>query len=188
MNVATLHTIATRLVLAMAAAYLIMPTVQAAENRHTLVFCCVPENDLYKVAVSGGSEYPRFDRPIDAVRAAATGSGVLILADGYPQKTTPIDPALFDRAAKKKLRLYVEYPASLPNMDVGQVRRTRLERAVVASDVFGEALEKMRLLVIHDCHFVEMQAADPYLVLAKVAGYDTAAYGLKNTLAYPILF
>ena len=54
------------------------------------------------------------------------------------------------------------------------MRHADLERAVVASDFFGESLEKMRLLVIHDCHFVEMQATDPYLVLAKVAGYDTA--------------
>ncbi|MCP4855525.1 MAG: hypothetical protein GY903_13625 [Fuerstiella sp.] len=106
-----------------------------------------------------------------AIDNASAGAGVLILADGYPEETTAIDPALFDRAEKKKLRLYVEYPASLPNMEIAKPRRTRLERAVVASDAFGQALEKMRLLAIHDCHFVETTAADPYLVLARVAGY-----------------
>ena len=43
----------------------------------------------------------------------------------------------------------------------------------------------MRLLAIHDCHFVETQAKDPHLVLAKVAGYDTAVYGLEDTKAFP---
>jgi len=161
---------------------------QTAPADPRLVFCCNADNDLYRVMAASGVEYPRYETAEQAIDAAPSGSGVLTLADGYPQKTTPIDLALFDRAAKRKLRLYVEYPASLPNMEVGQARRTRLERAVVASDVFGEALPKMRLLAIHDCHFVQTQAAEPYLVLAKVAGYDTAAYGLGGTTPFPILF
>ena len=135
-----------------------------------------------------GAKYLRFDRPADAVDAASDGAGVLILADGYPDKTTAIDAAVFDAAHKHHLRLFVEYPASLPDMKLGKPRRTTLERAVVASDVFGDSLKKMRILVIHDCHFVEASAEDPYLVLAKVAGYDTAVYGLKGAEADPVLF
>jgi len=33
-----------------------------------------------------------------------------------------------------------------------------------------------RLLVIHDWHFVDVPAAAPYVVLTKVAGYDTAVF------------
>ncbi|MFV1968345.1 MAG: hypothetical protein ACC628_23210 [Pirellulaceae bacterium] len=160
----------------------------APSDEARLVLACTAKNDLCQVLAANGIACNRLDSPAEAVQAADSGGAVLILADGYPQKTTAIDRAVFDAAAKKKLRLYVEYPASLPEMDVGRARRTLLERAVVASNVFGEPLEKMRLLVIHDCHFVELQAADPYLVLAKVAGYDTAVFGLKGVTAYPILF
>ena len=44
---------------------------------------------------------------------------MLILADGYPEKTTAVEPGVFDEAARKKLRLYVEYPAALPDVQVG---------------------------------------------------------------------
>ncbi len=165
-----------------------MKAETAVDGRSNLAFCCAADNDLYRIMTASGAEYPRYESAEQAIAAAPAGSGVLILADGYPRKTTAIDRAVFDASAKKKLRLYVEYPASLPEMDVGPARRARLERAVVASDVFGEPLEKMRLLVIHDCHFVELQAADPYLVLAKVAGYDTAVFGLEGGAVHPILF
>ena len=42
--------------------------------------------------------------------------GVLILADGYPANRTPVDPAVLAEAARKKLRVYVEYPESLPDL------------------------------------------------------------------------
>ncbi|MHC4181235.1 MAG: hypothetical protein ACYSWU_27370, partial [Planctomycetota bacterium] len=157
-------------------------------GRADLVFCCAAENDLYRVMTGDGTRFPRYSSAKEAVDAAEEGAGLLVLADGYPDKTTTIEPVAFDSAAKKRLRLYVEYPASLPDMEVGKPRRSRLERAVVVSDVFGKSLPKMRLLVIHDCHFVQAQAADPYLVLAKVAGYDTAVFGLKGTPSDPILF
>ena len=73
-------------------------------------------------------------------------------------------------------------------MDVGKPRRTHLERAVVASDVFGKSLAKMRLLAIHDCQFVEVDAANAYLVAAKVAGFDSAVFGIKDVKTHPLLF
>jgi len=164
-------------------------TAQAPVDAHLkLVFCCAADNDLYQVMTSQRTRFPRYSSAKEAVDAAPEGAGVLILADGYPQKTTTVNAALFDQAAKKRLRLYVEYPTLLPDMKVGKPRHTQLERAVVVSDVFGGSLKQMRLLVIHDCHFVGVRAANPYLVLAKVAGYDTAVFGLKDTKPHPILF
>ena len=160
----------------------------AAETRTGLVFACVADNDLYRIITADGKNYPRFDAPSEAVEKAATGSGVLILADAYPRQTTPLSRALFDAAAAKHLRLYVEFPASLPEMKVGATRRTEWERAVVASAVFGPTLPKFRLLAIHDCHFVDADAPKAHLVAAKVAGFDTAVYGLDDVKAYPLLF
>jgi len=170
------------------AVFWVTSTVGADEERSNLVFSCAAGNDLYRVMTAAGTTFARYGSAREAIGAAPEGAGVLVLADGYPQKTTVIEPAAFDAAAKKKLRLYVEYPDSLPGVEVGKPRRAQLERAVVVSDTFGRSLQRMRLLVIHDCHFVELQAADLYLVLAKVAGYDTAVFGLKDTTAYPILF
>ena len=59
---------------------------------------------------------------------------------------------------------------------------------MVAADIFGKSLQPMQLLAVHDCHFVELEAPKPYLVAAKVAGFDTAVYGLADVKAWPILF
>jgi len=153
-----------------------------------LVFSCAEDNDLYRVLAAGHRAYARCGTAIEAVRAARPGAGVLILADGYPHKTTPLAPEVFDEAARKGLRLYVEYPAALGDLKVSAPRRTSLERVVVARDAFGPSLAKMRILALHDCHLVEAAATDPYLVAAKVAGFDTAVFGLADVKVHPILF
>ena len=61
----------------------------------------------------------RWIRPPKPCEPPPEGAGLLILADGYPEKTTAIEPDLFDAAARKKLRLYVEYPSALPGADGG---------------------------------------------------------------------
>ena len=153
-----------------------------------LIFCCAAENDLYRVMTAGGTSYRRFDSPAEAVDKAPAGAGVLILADGYPRKTTAMAPEIFAQAAEKGLRLFVEFPSALPGMEVGSPRRVGLERAVVASDAFGPELPRLRIVGIHDCHFVATDASEPHLVAARVAGFDTAVFGLDNVKAHPLLF
>jgi hypothetical protein len=148
-----------------------------------LLFCCAADNDLYRVMTAGGQSYPRVESPQEAIAKAESGWGVLLLADGYPEKTTPLDQAVFDGASTKGLRLYVEYPSSLPGTKVGAPRKTHLERAVVASDVFGASLPQLRLLALHDCHLVEIEAEKAHLVAARVAGFDTAVFGLDDVKA-----
>ncbi|MGI6415712.1 MAG: hypothetical protein ACOX1P_08605 [Thermoguttaceae bacterium] len=155
--------------------------------RPGLVFCCTAENDLYRVITAGGREYPRSDSAAEAVRAAAEGAGVLILADGYPGKATPIAPEVLEEASRKKLRLYIEYPSALPGLELGQPRQCPWERVVVASDAFGPELPRMRILMIHDCRMLPVEAARPHLVSAWVAGFDTAVYGLPGE-TWPLLF
>ena len=101
---------------------------------------------------------------------------------------------IFQRAAAKKLRLYVEYPAMLPNVELGKAAYMKtgeygaiVERTVVASDAFGPDLKKMRIMMINDCHYLPVEAKNPHLVLARVEGYDTAVYGLPKDV-HPILF
>lgn len=156
-------------------------------DRLNLVFCCTAENDLYRVITAGGKSFPRHGSAAEAIHSAAEGAGVLVLADGYPQKTTAIGPDAFDSAAQKRLRLYVEYPAWLPGIEVGEPRRTRVERAVITSDLFGRALAPLRIVAINDLHLVPAVSGKSHIVAARVAGFDTAVFGLPER-ADPILF
>lgn len=95
---------------------------------------------------------------------------------------------VFELAAKKHLRLYVEFPASLPGVELGKPRGIRWERGVITSGAFGPELTPMRIVSIHDCHFVPVKTDKSHLVIAKVAGFDTAVYGLPEQDVWPILF
>lgn len=171
------------------------PTLAAEGDALELVFSCAADNDLYRVLAESNRAYPRFDTPAEAVAGAAPGAGVLILADGYPQKTTPVDNPLFEAAAGKQLRLYVEYPAVLPDIALGAPMGPRqgdwgqmLNRVIVTSDAFGPSLTKMRIVMVNDCHYLPMQASNPHLVLARVSGFDMAKFGLPQSGVHPILF
>ena len=152
-----------------------------------LTFCCTAQNDLY-LALSK-ARYPRFLTPLEAIQSAAPHSAVLLLADDYPARQTVLDSVGFDLARQKNLRVFIEYPAALPGMELAAPRTTTWERLVVSSDKFAPALPRLRILAAHDCHFVPVSgspAAD--LVVARVAGYDTAFYGLPEKDVFPILF
>src|SRR5581483_4859578 len=150
-------------------------------------FCCASNNDVFLALRRGGGHCPRFSNPAQALDSAPSGSAVLILADEYPGRTTQLEAADFDLAVKKNLRLYVEYPAAVPGLDLGKPQTTEWERGVVATDDFGAALPKLRILAIHDCHYTPAKAAHPLLVAGRVAGFDTAVYGIPTT-AQPLLF
>lgn len=153
-----------------------------------LIICGSESNDLCRVLAENGIRTDMLASPAEAVKAAPAGAGVMILAEGYPDKTTAVESAVFQAAKEKGLRLYIEFPSVLPDMAVGPVRATKLERVVVSSDVFGDSLARMQLLAIHGCRFVEVRADNPCLVAAKVAGFDTAVCGLDDVEQWPILF
>ena len=153
------------------------------------VFACDAENDLYRaVAAAAGAECRRFSTAAEAVGAAAEGAAVLVLADGYPDRPAPIEPATFDEAARKRLRLYVEYPERLPDLTLGAPRDVRFERGVIASDFFGAELRPGRIVLVSGCRYLPAASAAPHIVIAKVAGVDTAVYGIDGAAAPPLLF
>ncbi len=152
-----------------------------------LTLCCSADNDLYRVLGDSGYEVARFDLPAEALVQAPANSALLLLADGYPTRQTELPADLFDQAAAKHLKLYIEYPAAVPGLELGEVRHIEWERGVVASDDFGPELPALTIVGIHDCHFLPVEAEHPWLVVARVAGFDTAVFGLPDT-ASPVLF
>ncbi len=159
-----------------------------AADAHPWVFACAADNDLLRLMAAAGAECRRFSTAAEAVASAPDGAAVLILADGYPERTTPIEPATFDAAAAKRLRLYVEYPERLPGLALGAPLDTRFERAVIASGIFGEELRAGRIVLVSSCRYLPANAERPHIVIAKVAGVDTAVYGLEGSGAEPLLF
>lgn len=165
------------------------------DNPAPLVFGCSPSNDLYQLLAAGGNSFPRHDAPDRAVLRAPRGAAVLILAEDYPAKTTVVEPGIFDLATRKKLRLYIEFPASVPDTQVGEPREVAkgrtgnlLERVIVTSEVFSPALERLQILDFHDARYVPIKSENPDLVLARAAGFDRAVYGLPEKGVKPILF
>ena len=162
-------------------------SAEFAHGAAGLTFVCRASNDLYRAVTAGGTKCARFDDPVKAVEAAPEGSGVLILADGYPKKTTIVGKDIFIKAAAKHLRLLVEYPGELPGMQVGKPKSTHVERVVINSDFFGSDLKKLRIVSVNGLHYVPLTAAKSHMVAARVAGFDVAVYGLPAKTA-PILF
>ncbi|MGN8038864.1 hypothetical protein ACTJJ0_27490 [Chitinophaga sp. 22321] len=163
---------------------------QAYAITKPLFFCGSTKNDLYRLLVAEGWSVKQFDTPEAAIHAATAGAGVCIVAGRYPQ----VDPkiritdALLQEAKQKHLRLYLEYPAAFPGLDLPKPVETRLERGVVTSEVFGATLPPMSVMSIHNCFVQPVTVDNPLLVLAKVVGFDKAEYGLKDTKTYPLLF
>jgi hypothetical protein len=159
----------------------------AAEARAGLVFSCGEKNDLYRTVAAAGLEAVRCATPGEAVERARAGDGVLLLAEGYPNAPTPVADALYEAAAAKRLRLFVEYPSRLPGQEVPPPKALRYERAVVASGFFGGRLPALRILAVNGLRVQPVSAEGPHLVAARVAGFDTAVYGLPDE-TFPLLF
>lgn len=151
-----------------------------------VVLSCKENNDLYLTLKENKVACQRYDSPEEAIDKAAEGAGVMILADQYPDRTTEMNASLFEKAKIKNLRLYVEYPSFLPGVTIGEPRGTHWERAVVSSEVFAPVLRELSILAIHDCKFVPVDIENPDIVIARVAGYDSAIFGLPEE-KFPVL-
>ncbi|MBU7004194.1 MAG: hypothetical protein HXS50_01410, partial [Theionarchaea archaeon] len=107
-------------------------------------------------------------------------SGLLILADEYPQTTTLADGGILERASEVGLRTYIEFPSHVPDLKVGKPAEVRWERGIIATDFFEPRLEEMSILDLHKCSYVSIDIPDPIMVLGRVAGLNRAVYGLPE--------
>jgi hypothetical protein len=153
----------------------------------SLVFACDEGNDLFRALIASGVHPKRFDSANAAVDAASQGAAVLILADGYPQRRTVVNPSVFERAKSKQVQVLVEFPESVPGVTFGAPRGARWERGIVAKDTPDLGLPALHLLALHDCLFLPTKSTSPLLVIGRVAGFDQAVFGLPAD-SNPILF
>src|SRR5688572_20535897 len=166
---------------------LLLAVAWPAHASEPFTFVCRADNDLFALLADAGEHHARFDTPDEAVLRSKAGSVLLVLADGYPRVTTPVDAAFFAAAKAKRLRLYMEYPSLVPGVEFAPPKQAVWERGVVSTDRFGERLPKLALFSAHGCQYLPTRAADPLLVIGRVAGFDSAVYGIPAT-AEPLLF
>src|SRR6185312_10785999 len=173
------------------AAALLAPLALAkTADLKSLVFCCSGSNDVYRVLTSAGGRMARYDTPAKAIARAPKAAGILILPDGYPETPVQFSDQLLSQARDKKLRVYIEYSSSSAT-SVEKPQSAEWERAVVASSFFGPSLAPERILSLHECRYLPLPAArggaTMHLALARVAGFDTAVFGLPEKDVHPLL-
>lgn len=157
-------------------------------DERSLMLVCGRENDLFQVLTDNLIPCVSCHSPNMAVQRAAPGAGVLVLADGYPESGSAITADVLALARQKRLRMYVEYPTEFAGLALESPHGVKWERAVVSSDAFGKQLAPGRILGIHACRYVPTKAERTHIVLARVAGFDTALFGLPADNVHPILF
>lgn len=160
-----------------------------AEAKGKLIFSADDGNDLYRLLVSEGCNPLRFDTADEAIAAAGKGDAVIITAQGYPEKPVTVSETLIDAAKRKNLKIYAEYVGGYPGVKIDSTAFAgTVERAVITSDFFRPTLDRMDLLGINGCHIYRADVKNPLMCYARLAGYDTARYGLTDTDVYPLLW
>lgn len=157
-------------------------------HAQTVFFCGSTDNNLYGLLQGQGFTIKAYDNLANVLNAAKSGDKVFVVADRYPAERVQISAADYKMVKDKKIRLFIEYPSYIPDMKLSEVYEGKLERGVVTSDFFGKGLPAMSILGINGCHVIPVEVKDPLISFAKIAGFDNAQFGLKDTKAYPLLF
>ncbi|NER14147.1 BspA family leucine-rich repeat surface protein [Leptobacterium flavescens] len=172
----------------------------AQSQKPKIVFCGDPDNDLYRVLVAEEDlEVTRYDAPGEAVRGTSNGGALIIAADRYPSQKNQVPSSVYEDARRRNIRLYVEYPGNtVPDVTINgrPHRATRLQRGIMMDDSFRthSNLPALSLLGINDARILtsnltpnSQPSAYAMIKLGKVAGFDTAVYGLEGVTTYDVL-
>lgn len=158
-------------------------------SRHQVIVCGSADNDMVRSLKGSGQQYRLIDLPEKAVKTARYGSGVLILAEEYPFKTSVISEDVLKRAKRKHLKLYIEYPDQIPGLNLSdEPILMSLERGVILSEEIHEGLPSMSLIGLNHCYIQPVKVDSSLIIMAKVAGFDKAEYGTGGVPNYPLLF
>lgn len=141
------------------------------------------QNDLVRLLESEGFVLVRGGNNLTALFLAPQGAPVLLLGNGStePVQLSEEEVKLIER---KGLRVYADFTA-MPGQEV-QLRGVGWERVVV-TEKMGQTLKPMDLLSINRARFFPVKGVRPSMVIARVAGFDDAVFGLKDTQTFPLV-
>jgi hypothetical protein len=145
-------------------------------------------NDIGTILKANNYSFKSFKSQMEAVNAAKKGGGILFIANGYPKQRLTFDKGVEKVIAKKKLKVFIEYPDVSTKLMVGtDTIKTQLERGVVNTSKI-KGLDSLDLIGIHNAYVIKSDAKNPILIVAKVAGFDNAQYGISDVPPTPLLF
>lgn len=172
----------------------LLPILVACSQKE--IYCVTGESsvmedsDLLRQLSGEGFRLHMFHSVDEALEAVPENSGLFVLADEYSQKGITFSEEHADKVFRKGLRVFIEYPDQFGPLSLERRDTLSLERIVVC-DSLSEDLRPMDLLSFNKCIVNRYVSVDttgtPLLVAAKVAGFDTAVYGLEDTPVIPLL-
>jgi len=152
-----------------------------------VLLCCRSDNDLWQVldstpATDRAYQVHRVDDVTAALAQARPGDGIAVLADQCPDdRASEIGAELWQRTEALGLRVYLEHPSAVPGLVVAAPTAVAEGvRVVVTTDDLA-GLDRDTILATHRswaCAWSGPEGTTELLALARVAGYDTAPYGL----------
>jgi hypothetical protein len=153
-----------------------------------LIICSQSANSISDILKANNYSFQSFSDQLQAVKAAKKGSGVLFIADGYPNKRISFSSGVQAMIREKQLKVFIEYPDASTDLLVGKdTAQTQLERAVIATSKIKN-VDSLDLIGLHNISYVQSSARNPLIIVAKVAGFDRAQYGIHDVKPDPILY
>ena len=149
------------------------------------VNCPSGNNDLVGLLRKEGFKVKEYDSAARTLEAAGKGSAVLLLGSQYPERVAHLSSGDLELIDSKGLKVFAEFAAV--KEEEPELKEIDLERVVVTRRL-GEGLSPMDLLTVNKAVFYEAEAEDPIMVLARVAGFDDAVFGLEDTPFSPLVF
>ena len=117
---------------------------------------------------------------------APEGAAVLLLNRSYPDSVRLLSGQQVSKIGEKGLRVFAEFASTADTLP--QLHEIGFER-VVMTDSLAPGLGTMDLLSINRGRYFREDAAEgTVMAIAKVAGFDTAVYGLDDTPCYPLVY
>lgn len=114
---------------------------------------------------------------------------LLVLADTYPGSQVALNDSFYETAKARNLRVFVEFPSYIPGIPTSVHNDSEHERVVVNSGFFN-GLDSLSVLQVNGLAYLKVeegQIGKAHLVAARVAGFDSAIYGLPEKIS-PLLF
>ncbi|WP_276347633.1 hypothetical protein [Daejeonella sp. JGW-45] len=165
------------------------PKGLSAQMKSTnIIICSTGDNNVSDILKANNYGFRNVSDQLQAVKAAKQGAGILFIANGYPHTRLAFNKGVGELIKAKKLKVFIEYPAVSTNLAVGKdTIQTQLERAVINTSKFRN-VDSLDLIGIHNVSVIRSTAKNPLIIVAKVAGFDRAQYGISDVRPDPILF
>ncbi len=155
----------------------------SAKHKGKKVWCvAAPDNDLATLLKKEGFVLKRAEDNSTLLKRAPKGAAVLLLGDGSSQ-VQQLSQDELDLIQQKQLRVFADFML-LPGA-TAETHVAGFERVVVTEKT--GSLNPMDLLTVNRARYFEAQPVRPVMVLARVAGFDDAVFGLEDTPTHPLV-